>query len=494
MPKNNNSILSMNTSSTSNILCTVYENDNPVHMFCNESDAYDYMTLLGDRKMASIRNILERTCNYVDSITLFDLVNIDMTVVVYTNTGVCKSCRRDYYNSSRHIGHSHSVSSTSFDNPNAFSNMRQTPIELPRRSQNIDSTHFKSTNVKSTNVKSPNTNSTSDLNDEMLRLTRTLIESSEQNKNKCNTELENMYFGVTEEAMLDDDIKRMTERGDNVISDSNSDEDLISDDHFDAKDKKPYLDNFDNRETEEIEITNDMPEELKQLIRVRNGINDDIHQQAVIFNKATEKLTEDRFIKRCEEQDKRKQESKKREGISILTEDKNVYLKIRSKIKKGVLKEKNVPPLFLHKFHIIKFMESNECIEFTKDADIEKEYYVFCQLQKVMDICEVEEPSEDDEVSYIDPRDDMIDQIDKNYLNMCMDFLELLEQSNGSIASDKKIHSIINDNPDIKKTLFKEVADMTVFKEDISKEHYKELEERESASKREQEREYDSHK
>jgi hypothetical protein len=45
--------------------------------------------------------------------------------------------------------------------------------------------------------------------------------------------------------------------------------------------------------------------------------------------------------------------------------------------------------------------------------------------------------------------------------------------------TDKKVHAILNENPDIKKGLFGEVADHTVFEKDIDKEEYKRLEQEE---------------
>jgi hypothetical protein len=214
-------------------------------------------------------------------------------------------------------------------------------------------------------------------------------------------------------------------------------------------------------------ITDDMPVELQTLIHARNALNMDIYEQKLVVDKANEKLNEDLFNKRCEEQNKRKLEQKYREGISILLSDKNTYLKMRSQIKKGSLDESNISLLFTHKYHILKFMENKHLLEFSKTASVDSEYAIFKQLQKVTLIHEDEDE---------DNKEDMIDDLDTEYIGLCMEYMDILESYDGMITTDKKIHEILNENPEIKKVLFREAANTDVFDKDTDKEHYEKLE------------------
>jgi hypothetical protein len=478
---------------TTNTICIVYENNEPIHMFCNRIEAYDYMINTGDRKLSCIKNILEKA--HINSIDLSDLVNINMSDITYTNNGVCTSYKWYRYNHTLSLlkNQRNSVSDTAQDKLSGESvdtSVRMTTKSMPQQEQiNI---HDTTQNIK--NICKQSKYSSTNLEDEMIKLTQKLIETSEHNQTKLIPDLEKVYSGVAEEAMLDNEIKKMKKHIGNVSDDEesninnysdliaseyeesniNNDSDLIASDY----EENLSVDNIES--DEEVEITDDMPQELKSLIRLRNELNNSIQEQSVIVGKANEKLNEDFFNKRCEDQNKRRHEQKNLEGISILMSDKNTYLKLVGRIKRGILQEKNIPPLFIHKYHILKFMEQNECIEFTKTADTNKEYYVFSQLQKVMDIYELNDPdnasdNESDNNSLENSKYDIIDKIDQNYMSLCMEFLEILEQSNGSITSDKKIHSILNDNPDIKKAIFKDTVDTTVFNKDTDKEHYKRI-------------------
>lgn len=322
-------------------------------------------------------------------------------------------------------------------------------------------------NKTQTNMKHDKTT----LEDELFKLTEALQSTAQQNKQDIIPDLENIYTGVAEEALLDDEIKRMKKRFDKIDknnsdndNDSNSDNDsydLISSDFDEDK-------NEEEDDEIEMDISDDMPDELKTLIEARNSLKADIYEQNVIVDKAQEKLNEDLFIKRCKEQDIRREERKKKEGLSILASDKNVYLKLRGKIRKGILQEKNISPLFMYKYLIIKFMHEIEAIEFTKNADIENEYYIFCQFQKTLDIFEADEFDNDDEY-----KDKLIDEIDRNYLDICMEFLEIIANCSDFVASDKKVHAILNENPEIKKVIFREAADTSVFDKDHDKEEFK---------------------
>lgn len=493
--------------------CIVYDDDEPIHMFYDKLEAHDYMTQYGDRKIESVKNILWKA-SVSDSPNAF--VNIRMSIITHTQNGVCTSCKwYDYLPQANDLIFKHPKSNHFAADSLPLRDERKmslpgeslnTAIRMTTRSEppyenkitlhdcqnlNLNKVNNISEAAKALRMTNLNNNNSkcgaSNFNDEMIKLTKALTETSEQNKKTLIPDLEKVYSGVAEEAMLDDEIKRMKGQFDDALSDAhsdvNSDNDLISSDHEDGKYMHNDDDSNESNENGQFEITDDMPDELKHLMGIRNALSDNIHEQSVIVNKANEKLNEDIFNKRCEEQDRRRKQQKELEGISILKSDKNVYLKLNGKIKEGILREKNIPPLFVHKYHIIRFMETNECIEFTKDADVKNEYHIFSQLQKVVDLYELNsddsgdsrESNSNDSVEYVNDdgaKNKLIDDIDPNYMNLCTEFLELLDQSNGAITSDKKIHSILNDNPDIKKAIFKEEVDTTVFEKDTDKEHY----------------------
>src|SRR5690606_23604032 len=98
--------------------------------------------------------------------------------------------------------------------------------------------------------------------------------------------------------------------------------------------------------------------------------------------------------------------------------DKNTYLTFRSKIKNGVLKEANITPFFNYKYHIIKFMEENNIIQFKKESDLEEELYAYDQLYKVIDsynTSNADDDEYDDDMFEIDPMND----IDEKYIELC---------------------------------------------------------------------------
>jgi hypothetical protein len=196
-------------------------------------------------------------------------------------------------------------------------------------------------------------------------------------------------------------------------------------------------------------------------------IKERINKQEIVVNKANEKLNDDLFIKRCEDQKKRKEEEQNNQKLSVFAADKNTYLVMQSKVNRGILKETNISPFFNHKYHIIKFMENEKLISLKSNNDVKKETHIFSQLQKVIDGCDYENSNESEEHS--DPMDD----IEESYLPLCQKFLEIIENSGNRIIGEKKVHSILNNNPEIKKAIFKETADQTVFEKDTSKEEYK---------------------
>ena len=165
------------------------------------------------------------------------------------------------------------------------------------------------------------------------------------------------------------------------------------------------------------------------------------------------------FEERCEAQKKRVDENRQKEKLCIFESDKNVYLTMRGRIKNGTLKEKNVSPLFTHKYHIFKFMEEHNVVAFNKNTDIQKEHKTYEQLYKVIESLEKEDEND-------------MNMIDDEYLELCDAFMEYVYSSEIEIFTEARTHAILNENPNLKETMFKEAVNQTIFTKDISKEEY----------------------
>ena len=188
--------------------------------------------------------------------------------------------------------------------------------------------------------------------------------------------------------------------------------------------------------------------------------DDDTINKEIIVN-ISEKLNNELFAKRCAEQTKRKEDQKINEKISIFTSDKNTYLIMQSKVKKNILKETNISPLFIHKYYIIKFMENLNLISLTNNKNSNTEIYIYDQLYKVIEGINCDD-------SFINSFND----IDDEYLLICEKFVEYIEENEIKIMTDKKVHEILNSDSEKKKQLFLDVADQTVFTRDIGMDQY----------------------
>jgi len=331
---------------------------------------------------------------------------------------------------------------------------------------------------------------TDDLENEMVKLTELISNVSEKNTSDVANELENIYEGVQEEAELDCEINAVKKQIDDKLnsanekyresltntdfsdSDSNSSTSTDSDEnetktYFNEKRKCITTKSSQNNEKSQIQKNQEekKSEQFKELIEARNVLYAELEKQEQIVNKANELLKEDLFKKRCDDQMKRKQDEDRNEKLSIFESDKDTYLKIKAKVIKGILKDTNVTPLFNQKYQIIKFMEINKVISFTSNTNVKEELYVFDQLLKVIESFEYQE--DECENDYCP-----IDDIDKKYLPLCEKFLALIEKSEVPIMSDRKVHDILNSNSEIRKEIFKEQVDQTVFEKDIDKDEY----------------------
>jgi hypothetical protein len=248
------------------------------------------------------------------------------------------------------------------------------------------------------------------------------------------------------------------------------------------------LDSLDNLDNDPMHL--DYSNKLNELIGAKNTLKQSIEKKELVITKANEKLNEELFLQRCRDQDERCAKQKYNEKLSILESDKNTYLRMQSKIKKGTLKESNISPFFSYKYQIIKFMEENKLICLKKGADIEKELYVFDQLNKVVDICEKntneihEENNDEDCKNDKDNKDskivkndkidkDPLDEIDDEYLPLCQIFMDKILENDDLIVTEKTVHSLLNNDPDLKKKLFIDPANQSVFFNDSSAESHR---------------------
>lgn len=391
----------------------------------------------------------------------------------------------DYRSKQNHYSHP--------NDPTPMGSYHRPADPMPMEHHNTKPTHYRiQQNIhqhgQGENRQQPPVQNKNELDLELVKLTKLLSKVSEQSTTKTVVdELEDIYTDVQEEAELDAEIKstktkldkacaEKRKRRNGIFDDINdiNDETVFSDSEKDSDSDKD-LDKDSDSDSEESETHEDIdflkvskknPAELNALIGTRNIIKSEINKQEIVVNKANEKLNEDLFVKRCEDQKKRKEEQKNNERLSIFAADKNTYLVMQSKVNRGILKETNVSPFFNHKYHIIKFMETEKLISLKSNSNVKEEAHIFNQLHKVIDAYDYDNTSDSDD------RDPM-DEIEESYLPLCEKFLEIVANSENPIISEKKVHDILNNNPEIKKAVFKETADQTVFEKDSSKEEHK---------------------
>jgi hypothetical protein len=350
------------------------------------------------------------------------------------------------------------------------------------------------------------------ISDEIDILTQKLKELTKIDSIK---DLNSVYQGVEDEVRLDKKIKKEKERMDKLYgnnddlvlalsdddelpntssdepypSDNTSDTSYTNDenDTDDINDESNYSgeygsneSDFDSNfvcesETESVSsnsITNTkkektMEDKLSDLIVTRNQMFEKIKHREEIVNKANENLNQDLCDNRYKDQQRRIEEARQKEKVSIFASDKNTYLKMKSKIANHTLKESNITPLFNHKYQIIKFMEENDLILFTSNQSVEKESHIYSQLHKVLDSCEYMLDVHDSDSS-----NDPMDEIEDEYLTLCDDFLEKVTNLNNPIMTEKTMHGILNENPKIKEKLFNEPINQNIFDKDEDKDMY----------------------
>jgi hypothetical protein len=329
---------------------------------------------------------------------------------------------------------------------------------------------------------------------EMAKLAANLTKLSTQ---PSNLDIEDVYPDIREDIVLDREIKKM-ENEFVGNSDSDSDRDSGSDSVENYYDKtmkistrsQEDVDSFnrkamnkamrekereadrkgDERKKNTADLINnipcDIPENLKeqfiQLVAARDQIHDTIQDQTEVVDKANKNLNEEQFKERCRIQDEKKLKKKLEEQKSILSANKIAFIKMRSKIVKEVMKESNVPFMFNDKYCVLRYMEINELVDLSSNDDVESELSIYNQLYKAIEAREYDfKPSglgsgSDSDYS---PLDDVGD----DFIEICSDFMDYLEENFPNIVSEAKIHDELN----------KEINDDNeIFHKDSSKNNY----------------------
>ena len=383
-------------------------------------------------------------------------------------------------------------------------------IELNPMMYNVAQTtsNIQTQNIQTQNIQTQKEKSSDDLKSELLKLTQILSKVSENTvENKVIDSLEKVYSDIAEEAELDAEINASKDKLDKICEEKkvkykgvyNSVYDVLDEtafsedsdekdsddndsDNNDSDDNESSNDDSDTSDDEQIHTSDENPPELNQLIEARNFIKKQIKKEELVVQKANEKLSEDYFVKRCEDQAKRKAQEKYDERLSIFAANKNTFLVMQSKVKQETLREHNIANFFMQKYHIIKFMNSERLISLRSNENIKEEEHIFNQLTKILEAYEIENNSESENSESENSDSDPMSEIEEKYLPLCEKFLDIIQQLDYDIISEKVVHKILNENPQLKEALFKETADQTVFITDTSEEVYAEEEKQEQAN------------
>lgn len=514
---------------------TTFDNERALHSFNNLNEALEFIHMIKDNNARTYSLITGKNAEteFIDS----NLINITVLMLVLTKSGICKESKKLLFDPSTNSFKN--IDTNLFENINAKTNKKtktisniqnriQTefvssnesikphipittkthiPITLQAAQSRITSDKNIDFNQSQNNKSNDNFNDKKkepDLFVELTKLYNTLMNVGEgETKSKGITDLNKIYDSIEEEALLDEEIRKTKDTLDaklNKKSQKNNNDVVYDSDNTDYSDTddtndKHDLDILDNTSASvsTTDESNDLskygssqppvvleqqasdPNELKELIDARNSLKQSIYKKELVITKANEKLNDELFLQRCKEQDERRAKQKHNEKISILESDKNTYLRMQSKIKKGTLKESNISPFFSYKYQIIKFMESNNLICLKKGGDIEKELHVFDQLNKIVDIFEKNsnDQNEENQGNNDEENKDPLDEIDDEYLPLCQIFMDNILENNDLIVTEKTIHTLLNNDPELKKKLFIDPANQSVFAKDSCAESYR---------------------
>ena len=322
------------------------------------------------------------------------------------------------------------------------------------------------------------------------------IESSDHIK-----KISEIYQDASEEAVLDDEIAKLKNAKYNITdgADDNDANDLYDSEDFseDGEYKKYSRETKNEKEPDNyLELTDDMPEDLKDLITARNALKIKIATDNKIVEKASNMLSDELFQERCKNQQNFLEKDKQKERLAIFESDKNTYLKLKSRIKRGVIKEDHIPILFMQKYTIMNFMDRTEILNTKSSADAENELKLMLYLQNISDIFfnssiknksnKVKEYIDSDDEDYETKPDNddiyetaiekIIEIIEPEYIEVCIEFINELAEKNIKFLPPDQLHILLSSDENMRKMLFADenTVDHTIFNKDISKSDYKE--------------------
>lgn len=314
--------------------------------------------------------------------------------------------------------------------------------------------------VQTTNKKHES-NTNLDLSEEMAKLAANLNKQLSDNIEKT---VEEAYPELREDIQIDKEIKKMENE---YISDTDSEQESDSDSLDNYYDKIIKIDTHkkkhnksDNKSdtTFDIEqiiksIPSNVPDNIKsqfvQLLAARNHLQDTIEGDEELVNKANNNLNEEQFEERCRIQDEKRHKKKLESQKSVLSANKISYLKMRSKIVRGTLKENNIPLMFNDKYCVLRYMEINELVSLASNDEIDEELRIYNALYKTIEAREYEANSSDSDSDY-----SPLDDVEEDFVEICSDFMEYLEEHFPNTISESKIHDEFNKDITDKNKIF----------------------------------------
>lgn len=160
-----------------------------------------------------------------------------------------------------------------------------------------------------------------------------------------------------------------------------------------------------------------------------------------------QKMDDPEYLKRCEEQTKRKGCEKEKERISVFRSGKSTYVKIKTKINKGTMRIIDISSLFADKYLIYDFMESKQLIKLTNISNDDHEYYIFRQLELVIESYwwEFNKNSIKNTDNHVpNPYDEMNPEYDMLF----DEFYVFMDENGGVPKLEKDMHQHLNTNSD----------------------------------------------
>lgn len=385
----------------------IYDTNSPIYIYNNKTDAYTLFRRLLDTENSIYHKMGVEKLHISPTYT--------MHVLVSTKNGTCIENSLLTYNPVTKV-YSNLPS-------NELHNMRS----MNQNTQNNNTMYMNTHDNKKKIIKQSNY----DMQRELTKLTN-ILDNIKSTSN--SDDVEQLYKNIKEEVKLDEDIAKNIALLDDTLKNELIDED--------SEKISSGSDLSDTDHDKNMEFYNN-------LIETKKSLQNDINEKEKIVNKANELLNEDLFEKRCNDLLERKKNERYNENLEIFKSDKNTYMTMKYKIKNNIMDESNISYLFKQKYLILNFLDSNELINFSDNSDIELEYGFFEQLLKVIESYEYANESHDSDSS-----NDPIDDIDMEFKPLCEDFMSFLDNKEENIISTQRVHSILNDNPDIKEKLF----------------------------------------